>query len=311
MTLVFWIFILLLSLTVLVKAADFFTDASEKLGLFFRISPFIIGVTIVSVGTSLPELVTALVSLFRGAGEIGVANAVGSNIANILLIGGLTAVIVKNIKVDRDLIDLDAPLLACVTALFIAIIWDKQIVLGEAVMLLIGYGIYLTYTVSERENDFELPSLKKRELGKWTIPILIASGFFIYFGADITVRSIIKIADILRIGTSVITMSVVAIGTSLPELTVSLRAALKGKNEIALGNIFGSNIFNLLVIGGVPALIKTMPVDELTATVGVAFLIISTILFIFSGISRRIHKWEGALYLLIYGLFMSKIFGLF
>lgn len=311
MSLLFWIIILVVSLAVLVKAADFFTDASEKVGLFFKISPFIIGVTIVSMGTSLPELVTAIVSAFRGVGEIGVANAVGSNVANILLIAGVAAIAAKVLKIDRSLIDLDAPLLACVTAIFIAVIWDRQIVFWEALLLVVTYIIYLAYTISVREDKFDLPSFKKRKLGKWTIPTLIISGFFIYLGSDFTVRSIISIAELLNIATSVITMSVVALGTSLPELVVSVRAALKGKSAIALGNIFGSNTFNALLICGIPALFTNLTVDTLTATTGIMFLVIATILFIFSGISQKIHKWEGAMYLIIYVLFMAKLFGVF
>jgi cation:H+ antiporter len=129
--LVFWILVFIVSLAVLVKSADWFIEGSEKIGLALKISPFIIGVTIVSVGTSFPELASSIVAALRGATEIVTANALGSNIANILLVVGLSAVVARQLIIKRSLIDLDAPLLATTTVLFIFIMWDKQIVLGE------------------------------------------------------------------------------------------------------------------------------------------------------------------------------------
>ena len=127
----FWIIIFILSLALLVKSADWFIESSEKIGLALRLSPFIIGVTIVAIGTSLPELVTSLFATFKGATEIVSANVIGSNITNILLVVGLAAVVGRKLIVRRSLIDLDTPLLALTTILFILVMWDRVIILGE------------------------------------------------------------------------------------------------------------------------------------------------------------------------------------
>ena len=130
-------------------------------------------------------------------------------------------------------------------------------------------------------------------------------------GANYTIESVLKISEFLKISTALIAITAIAVGTSLPELVVSVRAAIKKKYEIALGNIFGSNVFNILIVAGIPALIKPLAIDNLTFLVGLPFLVIATLLFVISGISRRIHIWEGAMYLLIYILFIVKLLNLF
>jgi cation:H+ antiporter len=332
--LIFWILIFILSLAVLVKSADWFVESSEKIGLAFKISPFITGVTIVALGTSFPELASSIVAVFKGASEIVTANALGSNIANILLIVGLSAVVARRLIVRRSLIDLDAPLLAATTVLFIFIMWDKKIVLGEGILLILAFLVYLLYTISRRKGEEEetpetvevLPSRmerRKREIIKEKEKIktqklttkvflfLILGIIGLAIGANYTIESVLKLSEIFKISTSFIAITAIAVGTSLPELVVSVKAALKKKYEIALGNVFGSNIFNALLVAGIPALIRPLTVDELTFRIGLPFLVIATLLFVISGISRRIHIWEGAMYLLIYILFIAKLVNLF
>ncbi len=330
--LVFWILIFILSLTLLVKAADWFVESSEKIGLAFKISPFIVGVTIVALGTSFPELASSLAAVFKGATEMVTANALGSNIANIFLIVGLSAVVARCLIIRRSLIDLDAPLLATTTVLFIFIMLDREIVFGEGVLLILAFIVYLLYTIFYKKDEEETPELVevlpsrierrgqrmvKEETKK---PQKITPGVFLFLflgivglvlGANYTVESVLKISDILKINSSLIAITAIAIGTSLPELVVSVRAALKRKYEIALGNVFGSNVFNILIVAGIPALIKPLAVDELTFSIGLPFLVVATLLFVISGISRRIHLWEGAMFLLIYVLFIVKLIGLF
>ena len=331
---IFWTIVFIASLAVLIKAADIFTDNSEKLGLALKIPSFIVGVTIVSIGTSLPELATSLIAVFRGQTEIVAANAIGSNIANIFLVVGFSAIVARRMSVKRSLINLDLPLLACATTLLVFIVWDKQINFWEGVIALLGYLVYAVYTISssrERTNIdhkhkmADLPATRLDRLSVlkkiWVHPIkfkveprvfisLIVSAALIYFSAAYTIESIIQIAGILSIGASVIVMSAMAIGTSLPELAVSINAAKKRKYEIALGNIFGSNIFNALVVISVPAMFSTLKVDETTFSIGIPFVIGATLLYIFSATSRKIYNWEGAMYLLIYALFLMKVLGI-
>lgn len=336
MDLFFWIMIFVISLAVLVKSADYFTQSSEKIGLAFKIPAFIVGVTIVSIGTSLPELATSVIAVFKNETEIVVANAVGSNIANILLVIGLSSIVARKMSIKRSLINLDLPLLACATTVAVFTLLDKEVNFIESIALLLTYGIYVFYTVfSQRERKtlnhaqknaesekisarhakkIKLSALKKLlnykpEIEIGIILTLMVSAIFIYLGANYTIESIIKIAEKLNIGTSLIAMSAVAVGTSLPELAVSVMAAMKKKYEISLGNIFGSNIFNALVVIGLPAMFRDLKIDDTTFYVGIPFLIAATILYIFSGISRKIYNWEGMMYIMIYILFLIKIFG--
>jgi len=329
----FWIIVFILSLAVLVKGADWLLESAEKIGLAIGLSPFIIGVTIVGVGTSFPELISSLVAVFQGVTEIVPANAIGSNIANILLVIGITAVVGRQLAISKSLIDLDLPLLAISTLLVVGIVWDGQIVFAESILLLITYGIYFLYTLLHKGDDerideegtASLPSrpqqrgriVDTKEEQQTKKPKLIAKDFFflalgfigLTVGAKYLIDSVIQLSELLAIGAGVITLAAVAFGTSVPELLVSVKAAWQKKSEVALGNIFGSNVFNLLVVIGIPGLFKTLQLDEKTLSLGVPVLLAATFLFIISGISRRIHMWEGAMYLVLYVLFIGKLFG--
>jgi len=336
--LIFWIFIFVVSLFLLIKGADWFVESSEKIALALKISPFIVGVTIVAIGTSFPEMASSIAAVLKGQTEIVGANVVGSNIANVLLIVGLSAVAAKTLIVKRSLIDVDLPLLASVTALFSFIILDKQVKLGEGILLLFAFLIYLLYTIFQRKEEKGLTgelieilpegtkiqvlpsrierreSEIKKEPEKLTLKIfafLIVGLLALISGANYVIDSVVEIARVLKITPALISITAVAVGTSLPELVVSVRAASQKKYEISLGNIFGSNAFNLLAVVGIPALIKPLSIDDLTFSVGLPFLIITTVLFVISGISRRIHQWEGGMYLLLYILFLAKLFNFF
>lgn len=334
----FWILVFILSLILLIKSADWFVESSEKIGLALKISPFIIGVTIVAIGTSFPELASSLAAVLKGENEIVAANVIGSNIANILLIIGLSAVTARSLIVKRSLIDLDAPLLITSTILLFFIVWDKKIVFGEGVILILAFIVYLLYTIFQRRKEEITPELveilpegveikilpsrierRKKEIEE-TFPskpdfktyfFLVFGIIGLVFGANYTIESMVKISEILKIVPSLIAITALAVGTSLPELIVSVRSAIQKKHEIALGNVFGSNVFNALIIIGIPALIKPLTIDNLTFSIGLPFLIVATLIFVISGISRRIHIWEGAMYLLIYILFIVKLCNLF
>ncbi len=333
----FWVLIFILSLALLLKSADWIVESSEKIAIALKVSPFIIGVTVVAVGTSFPELAASLSAVFKGVTEVVTANVIGSNLANILLIVGFSAVIARPLIVKRSLIDLDAPLLAVATVLFAFIIWDKNVVFWEGVLLILGFLIYLLYTffrrkekeeekmefvevlpsrVERREKEAKIETKEKIEevsegLNFKPFLFLIFGLVGVIVGANYTIESVLKISEILKVSPSLIAITVVAVGTSLPELVVSIQAAAKKKYEVALGNVFGSNVFNILIVTGIPALIHPLIVDKATFNIGFPFLIAVTLLFVISGISRRIHVWEGLMYLLIYILFIAKLYNLF
>jgi len=329
---IFWIIVFIVSLGVLVKGADWLITSAEKIGLSLGLSPFIVGVTIVGVGTSFPELISSFVAVFKGVPDVVAANAIGSSIANILLIVGISAVIGKRLIVTKSLIDLDLPLLAISTVLLLGVVWDKQITFGESLLMLVTYGIYLLYTVLHKDTEDTgeiaefLPSRQERRKHiaahnkeEFTRPTLVAKDFILLivgilglvFGAKYLIDALVNLSAMLNIATGVIAITAVAVGTSLPELLVSAKAALQKKSEIALGNIFGSNVFNVLVVIGLPGLFRVLPVDSQTFTIGVPTMALATLLFVISGISRRIHMWEGAFYLSVYVLFIAKLFNWF
>lgn len=339
--LIVWSLIFIVSLALLIKGADWFVENSEKVGLALKFSPFIIGVTIVAIGTSFPELASSLAAVFKDATEIVAANVIGSNIANILLIIGLAALATKSfLVVRRSLIDIDLPLLASVTVLLGFILWDGKITRPEGLLLLLAFLVYLLYTFFQRGTELEEPLAEelppgeivevlpskieqrrkeaelevKKPVEKLNFKVfffLILGVVFLTVGANYLIDSVLKLAEILEIGVSVIAIFAVAVGTSLPELVVSVRAAVQKKYEIALGNIIGSNIFNALVVIGIPAIIKPLLVDSITFQIGFPFMVVATILLVISGITRRISIWEGLMFLLIYLLFLAKIFGWF
>jgi len=186
-----------------------------------------------------------------------------------------------------------------------------------ALISIAGLIIYFSYTLSvERKNkDVEIKKemkgeFRKKQLSSMTWVILVLSTVFIYFGARYTIDSIVEISNILNIGKEIIAVSAVALGTSLPELAVSITAAKRGKPEIAVGNILGSNIFNTFAVMGIPALIGTLIIPSSILTFALPMMIIATILFFFITQEREITKWEGYLLILFYVFFIGKIFGL-
>jgi len=337
MDLIFWVLVFIFSLTFLIKGSDWLVESSEKIALAFKISPFIVGVTIVAIGTSFPELASSIAAVLKGETELVVSNVVGSNIANILLIVGLSAIAAGRLVVKRSLIDLDLPLLAATTGLFLFVIADKRVVFWEGMLLVIGFITYLLYTFFERKGEgltselveilpegVKLEFLKVKEeeqrvkeqkkeekVTLSTFVFLIVGFFFLILGANYVIEATVKIANILKISPAIISITAIAVGTSLPELIVSVRAAFQKRYEISLGNIFGSNVFNIFSVAGIPALMSNLNIDESTFSVGIPFLIVTTLLFVISGISRRIHRWEGLMYVLMYLMFLGKLFNLF
>ena len=319
--LIFWILIFILSLALLVKAADWLVESSEKIALALKVSPFIVGVTIVAIGTSMPELVTAFASALKGATEIVVATVIGANVHNIFLVIGLAAILARRLMIKRSLIELDLPLLAISTVIFLSVAYDGEITWQDGLLLLITFLIYLIYTIYERkEEKGEVKGIveiipgsveKVEKLNLKVFLFLILGVIGLVIGAKYTVESALQLANLLKLLPSVIAIIGIAFGTSLPELLVSVRAAWKKKYEIALGNIFGSNVFNILIVTGLPAFVTTVKIDPITLTIGFPFLIAATLLFVISGISGRIHIWEGSLYVLAYIVFCLKFLGFF
>lgn len=314
MDIALWAGVFVVSLIALVKGADWVLDSAKKIGLALGMAPFVVGVLIVGFGTSAPELVSSLFGFFNGATEIPAANAVGSNIANILLIIGLAAVFSgTHLAVTRNLIDVELPILALSTAFFFGVAFDGTITTLESVFLIAAFILYVLYALFNRDAAEAATGEMKDTPGRVSprdILLLLLGFAFLIGGAKYLIDAVLALSTLLGVAVGVITILAVAVGTSLPELLVSVKAALQGDAEVSVGNIFGSNAFNILLVVGLPGLFGTMALDTATLSFGLPMLIGATFFLIISGISQKIHIWEGAFYLLVYAFFVVKLFGL-
>lgn len=309
------ILLFIASLTVLVKSSDFFTESAESLGIYLGFPQFIVGVTIVSIGTSLPELLSSVFALLDNSSDIILGNVVGSNIANIFLVLGSAAVISKRLSITYDLINVDLPLFVG-TGFFLGLsVWDLKFSTGEAILSLIAYGIYMFYTISIakqeeqiKKTDPEQPNPEKKSVPVKDLLILIVSSILLCLGAKYTIQSVVTISELLQIGVEIIAVTAVALGTSLPELIVTITMAKKDNPEMAIGNVLGSNIFNTFVVMGVPGLMGTIIIPETILQQGLPLMLVGTILFVFATQDKQVTKWEGFLFFIFYGWFIGQMF---
>lgn len=307
----------ILALAVVVKSADLFLEAAEKTGVYLKIHSFILGVVLVGFGTSLPELTTSIAAVTNGQYDITIPNIVGSNIANILLIVGLCTVILGTIRFEKNLIDLDLPLLLSTVFIFGLLAFDGTLSRLDGALLLASFVGYILYSLfyNEREEyhrgftklifaPSKSSSGSPREAADkpsfGTYAMLVISVIALGLASKFAVDSLLQIVAEVNIAVSVISFFALAIGTSLPELTVSLKALKKGQGDVLIGNIIGSCMFNMLLIGGVASLLhpQTLAMDKgvwMLAGMGIATLLLLT-----SGITKRIQIWEGAALITVY-----------
>ena len=314
-----WILILAASLFGLIKSADYFTEYSEKIGLLLGMSSFIIGATIVAVGTSLPELVSSLFAINAGEITFVIDNIVGSNIANALLILGISGLVAKGgLKMKTSLIDIDLPFFFMSMAVFVYFLSDKVISTVEGIALLVFFVIFIIYNIKSSPDEDDVDEMEdmetslhpeKKHMGKYIL-IILASMTVLTFSAKYLIDSILMLSELLNIGSSVLTITVVAFGTSLPEILTSVAAVRRGNHGMAVGNVLGSNTFNLLLIGGIPALITPLPINPNTLLIAVPFLVIATFIAIFVMFDNKIRTWEGIAMLFFYAVFIAKIIGI-
>ncbi|MGB3547096.1 MAG: calcium/sodium antiporter [Saprospiraceae bacterium] len=292
------------SLAVLLKASDWFVGSAEAIGLSWGVSPFIIGVTIVAFGTSLPELATSIAAVLDGTSEIVVGNVVGSNITNIALVLGLTALVVKNIELEYNLWHIDVPFLWGSSFLLYFALLDYKLDTFEIVLFLLGIVIFLAYSFKDQERADK----EDRVSAGWkNYALLFAGGVLVWLSASYTISSLTNVSALLNIAPKIIALSAVALGTSLPEVVVSLAAARRGKASIAVGNVLGSNIFNTYVVMAVPALFGPLEIGEDIMNMFLPLMIAMTILFGVMANNRKITRWEGCVLLLFYVFYFGQI----
>ncbi|RMF04039.1 MAG: sodium:calcium antiporter [Bacteroidetes bacterium] len=305
MDMLLYTLIFVFSLVVLLKSSDWFVASAEAIGLSLGVSPFIIGLTIVAFGTSLPELATSIASVLEGKSEIVVGNVIGSNVTNIALVLGLSAVVVKNIRLESDLWLIDMSFLWASAFLLWFALRDQYVSTFECILFLLGLAIFLAYSLKggQQQSTSERPKVLPRHY-----LLLLLGGVGVWLGADYTIYGISGVSELLGVKPKLIALSAVAIGTSLPEVVVSLAAARRGKASIAVGNVLGSNIFNAYVVMAIPGLLGPLDIPTDILSFYLPLMIVMTILFGVMALDNLITRWEGLLLLLFYVLFLGQIF---
>lgn len=312
------VFIFVGSLGVLLVASDLFTDAAERIGLSFGISPFIIGVTIVAGGTSLPELVSSLLAVLQGAPAIVMGSVVGSNISNMLFVLGVAAVVGGDIRVLRELVQVDLPLLVASAVFLLVATWESPFSWYEGILAFLALAVYIHFTIEEKDRyvgmlveevvgDEEPSEEPTVQAGPRTYVQLVVSLAVVFGSAYFLVDSIIEISTTLRIGTEVVALTAVAVGTSLPEVVVSIVAVRKDLPGLAVGNVLGSNLFNSFLVTGVSSLAGDLVVGTSIRTYGLPVMVLITILYFFITQDREITRPEGMTLLLLYALFLLNL----
>ena len=306
------ILFILLGFVLLIKGADILVNGSSAIAKKLRISEIVIGLTIVSIGTSMPELFVSTTSALQGASDISVGNVIGSNICNLLLILGLSSLI-HPVKFHKQTKLIENPMSIILTLIFLVMCnINRDISRIEGVILLVFFIAFLIYTIviGKKTKDEAILEISLEEAKKISVVknlVLIILGIAgLKIGGDLVVENAKLVAIALNISEKIIGLTIVAIGTSLPELVTSLTAAIKGESDIAIGNIIGSNIFNLLFIIGVSAVITPITYN-ISYNFDVIILFVAMILmciFPFIKPKDEMSRSNGLIYTLIYIIYM-------
>ena len=309
------IILLVVGFVVLIKGADIFVDGASNLARNFKLSKMLIGLTIVAFGTSAPELAVSIQSILSGSGEIVLGNVVGSNILNILLILGCAS-LVHDLKVKNSTVKKEMPMTLLLTSLLVVLMSDKLLnhqenilTRGDGITILLFFCVFIYYLFSmmrnkseEEKEDEKIYSLTKSII--YTIGGIIA----IVLGSNLVVNSATFIAEEIGISERIIGLTIIALGTSLPELVTSIVATKKGEYDIAIGNVVGSNIFNIGMVLGLPvAIFGGIPVGTFSY-IDLGFLLASALaLFAFSVNDYKIRKYEGIMLLIMFVIYYTMI----
>ncbi|GAB5524037.1 MAG: calcium/sodium antiporter [Roseivirga sp.] len=307
------IVILLIGLATLILGGDVLVRGASRMALRFNVSTLVVGLTIVAFSTSAPEMLVSLSAALKGVPDFAMGNVVGSNISNLALVLGVASLI-GFIPVNRITTRRDWPVTFAASILLYLFILDGSLVRWEGIVLfslLITYIVYLIiYTKKDQiKLDVDLPESNEDPFDKFKDLFLIAlGGACLYFGSDWFIESAEKLASGLGISERIIGLTVLALGTSLPELITSIVAARKGETDLAMGNLLGSNIFNILSILGVTSIVKTLPVNEAILKGDMIWMLILTFgilpLMVFR---KRLGTVSGIILLTFYAVYMYVI----
>lgn len=298
--------LLVVGFVLLMKGADWFVEGASKIADKLGIPQLVIGLTIVAMGTSLPEAAVSISAAMQGSAEITIGNVVGSNILNVLIILGLSSVICV-IPVQKSTIWYETPFVIGITVLLATLgLVDNTVSRGEGVILWVFMIAYLIYLLWMAKNGKPLEEGEEAEANEsiWKMLLMVVVGAaMIVFGSDVTVDAATKLATIFGMSERLIGLTIVALGTSLPELVTSVTAAMKGKADIAVGNIVGSNIFNILFVVGTTALITPVVYSAEFLVDSIAAVAAVVLLFLCIVKTKKLNRVGGVLMLLGYAAY--------
>ena len=290
------VLLLIAGFILLVKGADWFVDGASAIAEKLKIPQLIIGLTIVAMGTSAPEAAVSISAALKGNADITIRNIVGSNIMNILIILGLSAAITP-IAVEQSTIRRDMPFLLGISLLLIMQGWDGSITRFDGLIMLVLFAAYLIFLLVKARRQPQQDSINAIQRSFWQIPLTVIGLAAIVIGSNMAVDAACAIARLLGISERFIGLTIVALGTSLPELFTSVIAARKGNADIAIGNIIGSNVFNILFVVGLSAVIVPVPFAAAFRFDSVVSIAAAVFLLICCARSSSLKRWHGILML--------------
>ena len=299
------ILLLILGFILLVRGADIFVDGSVAIARRWHIPEIVIGLTVVAMGTSAPEAAVSITSAFYGANGVAIGNVFGSNIANIFLILGVTAMI-STLSVGCNTVRYEIPFVGFITLLLMWFGWQygaiSHLSAGILCVVFILFLLYL-FRISNGEPSDDMPEVRQMSIAK-TVLFIVGGIAALVFGSQMTVNSAVAIAQALNVSDRIIGLTIIAIGTSLPELVTCVIAAMKGQSDIAIGNIVGSNIFNILFVLGIAGLIHTIPFDAAFISDGVIAMLAVVLLYAATARTGKLNRFMGVIFVASYILYI-------
>ncbi|PLY06091.1 MAG: sodium:proton exchanger [Arcobacter sp.] len=301
------ILIFIVSMGALIYGADFIIEQSEKIALHYKISPFVIGATLVALGTSLPEMAVSMSASIKGSGDIAVANVIGSTIFNIALVLGSVFIVSKKIKPDRDLFAKDSAWALFPILVFILMGIDGKLNALDGILFLILMGAYLTFLIGSNQVEEIDEDLAKEKFAWGKSSIMLLIGFVLTIaGADFAIDSASNIAREFGVSEWMIGLFLVAFGTSLPELTISIKAALNNNADLAIGNIIGSNVANFTMVLGLSSIVNTLNVDLSANFFDISAAFILSLMLVFITANKLYNKSAGIVLMVVLGLVIQN-----
>ena len=286
--------------------ADRLTEGSVAVAQRMNIPQIVIGLTVVAMGTSMPEFFVSLTSALKGTADLAVGNIVGSNVFNTLVIVGVTAMVAP-MNISRHTVERDLPFSMLASAMLLIFGLDNMVGRWESAMLFIAFLLFMAYTLrTAAKGTNEAEQAPTKAMNPWMAALWIVIGLVcLVVGSNIFVSGATELARMWGVSEAVIGLTIVAGGTSLPELATSIVAAKKGQSAIAIGNVIGSNVFNVFMILGATGLIKPMQTQGITLVDLSLLLISAVLLWLFSFTRYKVERWEGGVLVLVFAAYLS------